>query len=35
MIEALAFIGIVALFGIVLYALKEMSKPHTNKNSSQ
>jgi ATP/ADP translocase len=29
--ETFGFIGIVALFGIVLYALKEMSKPHTNK----
>ncbi len=29
--EAIAFMGIVVLFGIVLYAMIGMSKPHTNK----
>lgn len=29
--ETIGFIGIVILFGIVLYAVKEMAKPHTNK----
>ena len=29
--EAVAFVGIVILFGIVFYALKGMDKPHTNK----
>jgi hypothetical protein len=30
--EIIAFIGIVLLFGVVFYAIKEMGKPHTNKN---
>lgn len=29
--ETIAFVGIIILFGIVFYALKEMDKPHTNK----